>query len=208
MTLSALEGATTLPRSVAWAFQVDFDPESVGAEKAKSAEGERAITLPGTLEGATTLPRQTGWTTHVKDTPKDESTEKVIQGVESAIASLWVRISVSTHQAPKLVTQPSAKSMITDRVQATLDKLLPLIQRAARRSYIQVSKVEVSGFVDPDDETKQVVVTQWINAPSYIALKYWDRLGLLIEDWIKSLPDELARIANERIAIEVLWLQQ
>ena len=111
-------------------------------------------------------------------------------------------------RAQEPVIHPSANPMLTDRVKETLGRLIPLLQHAARHNYIQVSKVEISGFVDLDDESSEVVVTQVVNAPAYTALHYWDKLGPLIEAWIRLLPEELAVIADERIAVEVQWSQQ
>jgi len=87
----------------------------------------------------------------------------------------------------------------------TLDRMLPLLKGEARRSFIPVSKVEVRGFVDPEEDTEEVVVIQWVEVSPQAALAYWDKLGSMIEFWIGFLPDELARIAIERLSFEVRW---
>ncbi|MDO8673785.1 MAG: hypothetical protein Q7O66_20435 [Dehalococcoidia bacterium] len=66
-----------------------------------------------------------------------------------------------------------------------------------------VSKIEVSGFVDPEEGTEEVVVTQWVRVSRQTALEYWDRLGPSVEVWVDFLPERLARVVTERIAIEV-----
>jgi hypothetical protein len=68
-----------------------------------------------------------------------------------------------------------------------------------------VDKIEVSGFFDPEENTEEMVITQWIKISAEAALDYWDRLGTTIEAWTDLLPEELARIAAERIAVEVRW---
>ncbi len=100
---------------------------------------------------------------------------------------------------------PSARSMLTDRMQETLNRLLALLTQEARRNFIPVSKIEIRGFVDPEEDTKEVVVTQWVKVPPSTALDYWDRLGAAVELWIDYLPETLASIVVERIAIEVRW---
>jgi hypothetical protein len=87
----------------------------------------------------------------------------------------------------------------------TLDRIIPLLKGEARRSFIPVSKVEVRGFVDPEEDTEEVVVVQWVKVSPQAALAYWDKLGSMIEFWIGFLPDELARIAIERLSFEVRW---
>jgi hypothetical protein len=80
-----------------------------------------------------------------------------------------------------------------------------LLEREARRSFTPVSKIEVSGFVDPEEDTQEVVATQWVKVPPQAALDYWDKLGAAIEAWIDFLPDELAEVAIEQLAIEIRW---
>jgi hypothetical protein len=106
---------------------------------------------------------------------------------------------------PETIIDPSARPMLTDRVCMTLDRIIPLLKGEARRSFIPVSKVEVRGFVDPEEDTEEVVVVQWVKVSPQAALAYWDKLGSMIEFWIGFLPDELARIATERLSIEVRW---
>ena len=106
---------------------------------------------------------------------------------------------------PKMIIDPSAHSMLTDRVRMTLERMFPLLESEARKSFIPVSKIEVRGFVDPEEDTEEVVVTQWVKVSPQAAMAYWDRLGSMIEFWIDFLPDELVRIATERLSIEVRW---
>lgn len=154
---------------------------------------------------ATVMPDQ-GWHGRASRTAGEH------QHVEAVISQWWESAGVpllSVENRPFQSLQPveheSVENMLTDRVRETLERLYPELELAARRSFIQVSKLEVSGFIDQDDDSEEVVVTQLVNAPAYAALSYWDKLGLILETWIKSLPDELKYIANRRIAIEVQW---
>ncbi|MFQ5886064.1 MAG: hypothetical protein ACE5II_02390 [Anaerolineae bacterium] len=106
---------------------------------------------------------------------------------------------------PEVIIKPSARPMFTDRVRATLNRLVVLLEREARQNFVPVDKIEMDGFVDPEEDTEEVVVTQWVRISAEAALDYWDRLGATLEAWIDLLPEELGRIAAERIAVEVRW---
>ncbi len=105
---------------------------------------------------------------------------------------------------PMLQILPSAKPFVTDRVQILLDKLSHLLTQAARRYGIPAERIVVSGYVDPEEDFKQVVITQFVNLPAEEALAYWNKLGLLIADWEKALPDSFTPVM-ENIAVEVDW---
>jgi predicted Zn-dependent protease len=75
----------------------------------------------------------------------------------------------------------------------------------ARQNFVQVSKVEVSGFVSYEEDADEVVVAQWVNLSAPAALAYWEKLGNAVQGWTAFLPKELAQVAIEKIAIEVNW---
>lgn len=117
----------------------------------------------------------------------------------------WLTYPYVPRIQPEVIIKPSARPMLTDRVRATLNRLVVLLERQARQNFIPIDKIEVDGFVDPEEDTEEVVVTQWVRISAEAALDYWDRLGATLEAWIDLLPEELARIAAERIAVEVRW---
>lgn len=104
---------------------------------------------------------------------------------------------------PEVRVHPSASGLLTDRMRETLRRLVDVLRWDARRSFISVIRFEVSGFIDPDEDTEEVVVTEWVELSPLGALDYWDRLGGIIETWVDFLPADLAEIAVERLAIEV-----
>ena len=95
--------------------------------------------------------------------------------------------------------------LLTTGVQATLERLLELLNGAARAQGVPVNRVEVRGFFDLEEDTNSVVVIQWVEAPPQIALAYWDHLGTAVEAWTAQLPSEEESVVAERIAIEVRW---
>ena len=107
--------------------------------------------------------------------------------------------------APPLLIHASAHPLLKGKVQATLERLLDLLTSEAHTQGIPVSKTEVRGFVDPEEDTNSVVVMQWVEAPSQRALSYWDHLGEAVETWTEQLSREDAAIMVERIAVEVRW---
>lgn len=123
----------------------------------------------------------------------------------SGAGTVWpteVYIPVATTQ---VVIDPSASPMLTDRMREILSSLLGLLGREARKRFLPVRKIEVRGFVDPEEDEGEIVVTQWVKVPQDTALAYWDRLGAPVEAWISSLPKRVAGIAADRLAIEVRW---
>jgi hypothetical protein len=70
---------------------------------------------------------------------------------------------------------------------------------------VLAQRVEVSGFIDPEEDIEEVVVTQYVNASPQMALNYWDKLGTAIEIWTAFLPESLRNIVVERLAVEVRW---
>lgn len=104
---------------------------------------------------------------------------------------------------PQVIIHPSARSLLTDRMEAALLRLIPLLESEARRSFVPVTKIEVTGFVDPEEDTDEVVVTVWVKLSPPEALNYWDKLGGSVELWTDYLPADLAEVAEERLAIEV-----
>ncbi len=104
----------------------------------------------------------------------------------------------------QVIVRDSAKPMLTDRMQRILTRLYPLLDKAGRMYGVQVRKVIVSGYVDPEEDHDQVVVTQWVNLPAQSALSYWDKMALFVDNWLKALPPDFAPV-GERIAVSVEW---
>lgn len=103
----------------------------------------------------------------------------------------------------EVVIDPSARPLLTSKVQETLNRLLSVLQNEAVKNDMPLTRIEVSGFVDPEEDAQEVVVKQWIKVSPDEALNYWNRLGDSIEVWMDSLPQRLKSIAAERLAIEI-----
>jgi len=99
----------------------------------------------------------------------------------------------------------SLTGVLIDRVQETLDQLLPILKTEAASSWVYVTGVEVEGFVDPEEDFEEVVITQCVELSPEQAMDYWDRLGNKIQQWTKLLPEYLAQVATDRLSIRVAW---
>jgi hypothetical protein len=105
----------------------------------------------------------------------------------------------------EVIIHLSAKPLLNSDTEAVLLSLLEILEREARRGHIPVRRVDVTGFIDPEEDEKQVVVTQRVIAPAQLALDYWDTLDLPLEEWTASLPENLQSVATEQFAIVVEW---
>lgn len=117
-----------------------------------------------------------------------------------------VRLSDSIGQlTPEIVEHSSLDAVLTDRVRWVVDRVLEILHREAARSFVPVSRIELSGFIDPEEDCEQAVIVQWVRLPASMALDYWDRAANAVANWASFLPDEVRRIPFERLAIEVRW---
>ncbi len=130
---------------------------------------------------------------------------QIVQEVQDEVVTRFLPYWYDVfHIPPPVEIADSVKPMLTDRMQIVLKSLLPLIQVETHRYGVQLRKIAVSGFVDPEEDHDSVVVTSWVNVGTGYALEYWDQIALHIDNWTRSLANELRPVA-ERIAIAVEW---
>lgn len=146
-----------------------------------------------------------GWLVHwIAVAPRSGSV-----GGRTAASAGWKASSAEgsgwSLMVPEFVVDASSVPHLTDRVRRVLEGLRAVFEGVARDESVLVTDVRVSAFVDPEQDSKELVVTQVVRLPAAGALEYWDRLGLAISEWARTLVPELQRIAEERIATEVEW---
>lgn len=106
----------------------------------------------------------------------------------------------------KIIVHPSANYILQDKtLGGALEHILNLLESTAHRNSMEVSKVEISGFIDPEENSEELVVTQWVVVAADVALDYWGKLGATFESWIASLDEGLAKTITEKVAVEVRW---
>lgn len=113
-------------------------------------------------------------------------------------------IRVSHHQIP-IIYDPSCRPLLTSQVLAALDELIPLLMREAEQKNVPVLKVDVRSFYDPEEDSHQIVVRQWVKLPADQAFRYWDGLGPAYETWMHSAPEISVSLYADQIAFEVRW---
>ena len=79
------------------------------------------------------------------------------------------------------------------------------LHRDACSQSIRLTQIDLRGYVDPEEDFKELVVQLSVSLTAEEALAYWDRLGILIESWTATLPPDLQEIVRERIAFDVQW---
>jgi hypothetical protein len=105
--------------------------------------------------------------------------------------------------SPKKIIDQSASDLLTDRVSAALDRLVAIAEQTASKRFIPISRIEIRGYVDPEESTEEIVVRIWTKVGLKDAYKFWDYLGIAVEDAIRCFPGGLQRVAVERISFEV-----
>lgn len=98
----------------------------------------------------------------------------------------------------------SARSLLTDRVQTTLNRLYVLLNEVIRLEKVPVQKLELYGFRDPEEGWQELVVSLSVNLPESEALLLWDKLGHAVEGMMEYLPSYMVNILYDRISIQVL----
>ena len=110
----------------------------------------------------------------------------------------------TTYPAPRY-DHSSLGTILTDRLQEVVDQLLPVLRAEAASEFVPVTRVEVEGFVDPEEDFEELTITQWVELGPQQAMDYWDRVGTAIQERVDLLPEPLDQIACGRIAIRVAW---
>ncbi len=110
-------------------------------------------------------------------------------------------------EATEPVIDASARPLLTARVLTALKRLLPVMNQVAGRDGVQILRTDITGYVDPEDGSRELVITQLVGLEADAALRYWDRLGSAVQQWSSSLSATQAEILAARIAIAVRWEQ-
>jgi len=132
---------------------------------------------------------------------------KWLEEYPSAGAHLF-RIPTPAPSVPQVAYHPSAKPMLTDKVKGFLTLLINELENIARKEFVILEKLEVSRFVDPEEATDELIITQWVMLPEYLALNYWDRLGMRVELWLKRLPQKMKEEIYpimDKVSLAVRW---
>jgi hypothetical protein len=116
--------------------------------------------------------------------------------------------ALKPYLASNVTIEPSAYELLDQDLAITLDRYLSLLATAARQRHMPVRDVVVYGYIDPEEDYEQIVISQWVVTNAERALTYWDQLGDVIDKWTRSLSEDVARDVEEHFAVEVRWIDE
>jgi len=107
--------------------------------------------------------------------------------------------------APRLVIERQAKALLTSRVREVIQPLVAIAQTQALRSHLHVTSMVVRPFVDPDDDSRELILEIHVSALPAQGLAYWDGLGATLNTYRDTLPAATAAILGDRVSVHVVW---
>lgn len=132
-----------------------------------------------------------------------------ILSVASALATAplapWL---AADHGTPVLYADISESRISNDllaKFRTHIESIQNLLTEFARTRGISVSDATVSTFVDPEEHSEEIVITQDVRLPADAALAYWDEAGAAVAEWTRSLPADEAERVNRTVAVAVHW---
>lgn len=98
---------------------------------------------------------------------------------------LTERPTLAVPPAPLSVSYaPEVESLLTGPVPALLDGFLNVLAQMPQGSLVQT---EVGVFCDPEEDTRQIVVRQWVPLARPALSNYLAEIGQAVETWLESL---------------------
>lgn len=141
----------------------------------------------------------------------DQASRVILLGAGEQLAGA---LSARTTRAPAqgwplfsgpLRIRPQARAFLTSRVKQLVGPLVAIARTKALRGAIEITSMELGVFVDPEDDSRELVLEIHTAALPRQGLAYWDTLGSAVNEWRGKLPSPLAEILTERLAVHVTW---
>ena len=137
-------------------------------------------------------------------------------GVKTAMGGgqMWTGAAVAVGTAatrrrllppPRLVIDRHARALLTSKVKGLIEPLLAIAQTQAFRWHLHVTSMVVRPFLDPDDDSRELVLEIYVSALPSQALAYWDGLGIAVNSFRDVLPASTAGILGDRLSVHVVW---
>ena len=93
-------------------------------------------------------------------------------------------------EGPTIFLDPSAQTLLSGDV-TVLAHFIQFMSRDVLQQRIPASKIEIRGSVDPEDDTRQLIVRLWIHSlPSSEIRRYYQDFGDRVDQWAAGLPEE------------------
>jgi len=109
-------------------------------------------------------------------------------------------MSPNTAASTPVAWDTSASPFLTAPLRALLDDFLSLLQRAA---YAPIVRTEVRGFRDPEEDTSQIIVRQWVALPAAEVPASLEKMGVKVEAWMDTLAPEAKTLFLEQITFQL-----
>ena len=129
------------------------------------------------------------------------------EGVGGALSAgiAWPPARPRSPLSGPLKAGPGAQALLTSTVRQLVVPLAAIARTKAFLANIDIASMELVVFVDPEDESRELVLEIHACALGPQALAYWDSLGAALNDWRAKLSTAFADILAERLAVHVVW---
>ena len=102
--------------------------------------------------------------------------------------------------SPGVSYDVSSIPLVTGRIATLLNGFLETLNHAPQA---HVTRTEIHGWHDPEEDTAQVIVRQWVSLSSPEAAERLDAIGRAVEAWMETLPSEDKTMFVERITFQL-----
>jgi hypothetical protein len=103
--------------------------------------------------------------------------------LEARMENTTIAAGPQQYSALRVEYQPTALDGLDSTEQSLLDGAINVIARDVEQRCIPVERVSIKRHFSPEDESEELVLTIWVQAPSDIALDYWLTLAGTIAEW-------------------------
>lgn len=105
-------------------------------------------------------------------------------------------------EEPSVFFDPSALDLLTGDA-TVLTRFIQLVSRDVAAKHVAVSRIEVRGSADPEDDTRQVLVRVWMQGSDNELRQYHHDLGGRVDKWAAHLPEKYKQHFFSHISYQV-----
>ena len=107
----------------------------------------------------------------------------------------------------KVYLRPSARALLESaptRVASLLAQYLNVIEGYAEIRKVEASRTEVSGYQDPEDGSRRLMITHRVGLSPVELRDYRASLGAVIEEWVRGLSQGDLDLMQQWFILEVV----
>lgn len=113
-------------------------------------------------------------------------------------------ITATVEEINPLLVDPDAEELLKGHFVLVHD-LARLLGREARKHDVKDRPIWVTRFVDPQDGSRELVVTQHVALDAPRALQYWDLVGEAIGAWAAQRSEADRQALISAVAVDIDW---